>query len=801
LPKRDTSFIGRTDETETIVAALEGRRLVTLAGAAGVGKTSLAIHAAGRVTARFPDGVWLVEIARLTDESHVASAVARELNIIEPPAEPITPMLASRLSLASVLLVLDGCEHLVAAVAAFANVLLHATAGVHLLVTTREPLSLRAEHLLRVAPLATPPLSLTNIDDAQTFAAIALFADRAQQVQAGFRLDGGNIQIVADICRRLDGIPLAIELAAAQLKMLSARQIAQRLEREFADLTSGQRDILPHHKTLKATLDWSYDSLIPAEQLLLVRLSAFAGSFTLEAAEEMCCGGLLEPVAIVEVLGRLIDTSLVLVSDSDPVRYRVLEPIAQYARARLPEHDDPDAVLQRHADYFFGLAEEAEEKLLGRDQVFWMRRLDQERYNILKALTWLHDRGDGQGVLRMVAALRLLWWLRRDVAEGTKWLDRALADRDGAPPGTVVRVLNGAALLGIRRLDFERAERWLQEALELCRDLDDAEATSRQLACLAVLAWFRDDDDAKADALAAEVQARHPDWWTLAWMLALRGTLARIGGKPEAAETFLGESHRILLGRGGSFDLGWSYLRLGALAKDQGLYALATQHLQEGRILLAEAGDSIGLAHADAGMGALAWLRGDREQAMALYDSVLAGFDRADEMADNLFELRTMLQGKVSGSQLRQIAQWNQERATLGEAGTRAALAEHLFHLGKTAFRRGELDRARNALGESLVLCTSAEDYRGAVIALIALGRVCAAADDRQQAAVLLACALAVAEKDGFSPWPPLEEPDFEQHVDEVRRELESHEFEKAWQRGRAMSLGGATALVGVRPL
>jgi predicted ATPase/class 3 adenylate cyclase len=801
LPGRDSTFIGRTTETEALASALGDHRLITLTGAAGVGKTSLSIHAAADLRSRFPDGTWMVEIARLTDGDQIASAVARELNLTEPPVESVSRMLAKRLSHASLLLVLDGCEHLVAEVAGFVDGLLGATAAVHVLVTSREPLALGAEHLVRLSPLSVPPSGVVAQDALATYDAVALLAERATVVRPEIRLDADAYETIARIVRRLDGLPLAIELAAAQLKMLSLRQIEERLGHEFAGIGASRRDALPHHRTLGTTLDWSYDSLEARERTLLGRLSVFAGSFTLDAVEEVCCAGSVEQGTVVDVLGRLVDTSLVTVIAADPVRYRLLEPIAQYARSKLPELEDPAAARSAHARHYLRLAEEADRGLLGKDQVAWIHRLDLERYNLLAALAWMHGTGDSHGVLQMAAALRVVWLLRRDVTEGGRWLETALEARAGAPTGTVIRALNGAALLAMRRLDFDRARQWLDEGLQLSRAAGDVTAAAVQQAGLALLAWYGDDDETRADSLAAEVLDDDPDWWTRSWMLAMRGTLARVRGDHEAAGVFFDGSHRLLTERGGSFDLGWSFLRLGTLAKDRGHYAEATRRLQEGRILLAEARDPIGQAHADAGLGALAWLRGDRDQAMSLYRSVLADFGRGEQVADNLFELRMMLQGRVSLEQLRLIAEWNQERAKQGDRGVRAALAEHLFHLGKTAFRRGELERAKKALGESLVLSDAAEDYRGVAIALIALGRVHAADDDMTEAARYLAHASAVADADGLSPWPPLDEPDYEQHVVEVREHLEAPAFEKAWHEGRAMTLHEAIAGTGVRLL
>ncbi len=803
LPSRNSAFIGRIGETEAVLKALQEHRLVTLTGAGGVGKTSLAIHAAPGVAGLFPDGIWLVELARVGDESLVASAVAEQLQIMEVSTQLVVDTVFSRLARASLLLILDGCEHLIDAVAKFTEGLLRSTVNVHVMATSREALSIGGENVIQVAPLPTPRESIGAVDDLLAYESIALFTDRARQVQPAFEINDQNAAIVVEICRRLDGIPLAIELAAARLKILSVSQLADRLDRQFAILTSDRRDVLPHQQTLEATLDWSYQLLTDLLQLLLCRLSVFSGGFALDAAEEVCPDGLLHRDEILELLGRLVSTSLVLAVDADPMRYRLLEPVAQYARLRLGETEDPADVRQRHGAFFLQLAEEADGELCGPEQAVWFDRLETDRHNLLAALGWLHESHDTEAALRLAGAMRWFWIMRRNVREGAGWLKRVLSDRADAPPDVTARVLSGVGVLAVRRLDFARASEALEEALLLYRQIGDTAGVAQQIYHLAMLAWLQDDLE-KADALATEAQDLNQhgeDPWGLALTLGLRGTQARIQGDYETAEAFIVASHEQFLQTGGSLDLGWSFLRLGALARDEGYYKRATSRFQEGRILLAEARDAIGLAHADAGLGAMAWIRGDRARALTLYESALKSFSRTEEVVDHLGAMKIVIQGNPSISEMRQVAQWNKERAAMAKpAGQKAALAEYLYHLGKNAYRQGQSERAGFALVESLALCRDAEDYRGATIALIALGRVCGTDGDWVRATILFSVANTVAEADPFTPWPPLDEPQYHEHVDQARAAVGSDPFDKAWQRGRSMSLDASIAFARNEP-
>ncbi|HEY4607020.1 MAG TPA: NB-ARC domain-containing protein, partial [Acidimicrobiia bacterium] len=741
LPLRDLTLVGRSVEREDVIDALHQSRLVTLTGPGGVGKTTLALKVAKELSATFDDGVWVVEVSRVPEESLLAAAVARQLHITENPLQSITETLISRLAKARSLLILDGCEHLIDAVAKLTDLLLQGTTELKILATSREWLSIREEHLIQLAPLAVPGPGARTVQAIGGFDSVALFVNRARLVQPGFELGTANAHLVAEVCRRLDGIPLAIELAAARLKVLSVRQLVERLDHQFSLLAGTARDLPPHQQTLETTLDWSYDFLGGAERALFTRLSVFTGGFTLEAAESVCSGGLVAREHVMNLLGRLVETSLVMTADTDPVRYRLLEPISHYARMRLDEGAEIDDLRNRHAEFFLALAEAGDKEILGTEQNIWADRLDRDRYNLRAALEWLHTSAQTEKAMAMAGALRWFWVIKREVTDGWEWLERTLAHCEGVDRAIVARALNGAGLLASRRLAFDNAHTALTEAMEIYHQLGDGQGEARQAYQLMTLAWLRDDlvEARRLAPIAEKLNREVGDDWMLAWTLAVWGTMARLQGNLEEARARMTESHRMFLEHAGILDIGWSALRLGALARDEGDYNEATDRYTEGRALLVIAGDTLGLAHADAGLGALAWLAGDHDYALELYRSVLEGFSLSEEAANNLFELKTMIQSNPTTDELQKIVQKNRERAAEadGKAGPQAALGEYLYHIGKTAFRHAEVDRASTALLESLILCDSAGDMRGVAIAVAGLA-VCAHAGGREEVAARL---------------------------------------------------------------
>ena len=437
--------------------------MLTLTGTGGIGKTRLAQQAAAEVLDAYRDGVWFVDLAPLRDPALVPSALAQVLQVKESAGQTagqraVQPSAARRRPCC----ILDNCEHVLDACARLAEVLLRETAQVTVIATSREPLHLAAEHTYPVAALPLPDPKATAQSIARSDA-VQLFVERARQYRPDFDLQEQRARAVAEICVRLDGIPLALELAAARVAVLPVEQIVRLLDQRFRLLTSGDRE-LPRHQTLRAMIDWSYELLDDAEKALFARLSVFAGGWTLAAAEAVCGG---EPIAkdeVVYVLIGLIEQSLV-VADEDGDRYRMLETVREYANVKLVECGEPDAVRQRHRDYFLALAEDAEPRLAGPEQGAWLQRLDEEHDNSRSALDWSLAEAGSEGGLRLCGALQRYWVTRGHLSEGREWCMRALGKagakdrthgaREGAQFGGLTGLLPGGLS---RRPGAERGE-------------------------------------------------------------------------------------------------------------------------------------------------------------------------------------------------------------------------------------------------------------------------------------------------------------------------------------------------------
>jgi predicted ATPase/class 3 adenylate cyclase len=421
LPEQVTSFVGRDRDVKEVCGALEFSRLVTLTGAGGVGKSRLALQVAVDLLDGAGDGVWLVELAPLADPGLVASAVMSALWLREQPGRSVADVLVDALADRRLLLVLDNCEHVRDAAAELANELLRSCPGVVILATSRQPLGIAGEHVYRVPSLDLPPPDASDVADVAGCSAAELFLQRAAQHRSGVTLDARNAAAVAAICRRLDGIPLAIELAAARLASLSIEELLARLDHRFRLLTGGDVSALPRHRTLRALIDWSYDFLTPAEQVALSRLSTFAGGFTLEAAQAVAGGDGVDEWETLNLVAALVDKSLIQVDETDgTTRYRLLETVRQYATERLDAQGETEAAAARrsHRDYYLSLSETAAPELRGRDQVAWLDRLESDHDKLLTATaTSLADPDGPTAGMRLVVALMEYWLARGSIKE------------------------------------------------------------------------------------------------------------------------------------------------------------------------------------------------------------------------------------------------------------------------------------------------------------------------------------------------------------------------------------------------
>jgi predicted ATPase len=447
-----------------------------LTGAGGAGKTRLALEVARDLLGAYPDGVWLVELAPLSDPALTPQAVAAALGVHEQPGRALTDTLTDHLRAKDSLLVIDNCEHLVDAAAHLAATLLESCPKLRVLATSREHLSLLGEAVWTVPPLSLPGTGGTpSVEDLMGSEAVRLFLDRTRSRLPGFGLGEENAGAVGRICRKLEGIPLAIELAAARMGALAVEQVAQRLEDSLKLLAGGNRIADPRQQTLRATLDWSHELLSKDERKLFGRLSVFAGGWTLEAAEEVCSGEGIERDDVADLLSKLVDKSLVMAGaeQEGSLRYRMLEPVRQYARERLEESGEAEAVLRRHAALFFALAEEAEPGLRGPWQASWVKRLEQEWDNLRAAMAWLLARGEYEGAARLGWALWLFWWVRGRFTEGRSWMEEALAKGSAMPATARARALFVAGMMADGQADLHSAEPLIEEGLGLFRELGD----------------------------------------------------------------------------------------------------------------------------------------------------------------------------------------------------------------------------------------------------------------------------------------------------------------------------------------
>ncbi|HEU4758573.1 MAG TPA: tetratricopeptide repeat protein [Dehalococcoidia bacterium] len=501
LPVQLTSFIGREGEMMEAKRLLSASRLLTLTGSGGAGKTRLALQVAADLLDEYADGVWLVELAALADPALVPQAVASALRLREAPGQIIADTLSEHLSDKSLLLVLDNCEHLVDGCAPLVEALLRACPALRVLATSRESLGVAGETVWRVPSLSLPEAeAVAAWEKVAESGAVRLFVDRARLGRPSFALTRQNAPAVTLLCRRLDGMPLAIELAAARLKVLSVEEVAARLDDRLRLLASDIRTVPARQQTLRATMDWSYELLTDDERVLFNRLSVFAGGFALEAAEAVCAGDSIEQSEVLELLARLVDKSLVVVEEQGgDTRYRFLETVRQYGAEKLAEAGEAGAVRGRHGDWFLGLVERAQPQMEGVGQVEWLDRLEMEQENLREALQWSTEGGDAELGLRLSAGMLDFWVYRGFLSEGRSWLDGALERAGEVPTVARARALNAVGFLARYQGDYAAARSLLDEGLALSRHVGDVAVIARSFNHLGILACDEDEVERAID--------------------------------------------------------------------------------------------------------------------------------------------------------------------------------------------------------------------------------------------------------------------------------------------------------------
>jgi predicted ATPase/DNA-binding CsgD family transcriptional regulator len=704
LPAQRTSFVGREQELVEVKRMLAMTRLLTLTGAGGSGKTRLALEVARDLVGVYRDGVWLVELAPLSEGGLVPQAIATTLGVPERSDQPLTEAIVDAIRGREMLLILDNCEHLVGSVTRLIDVLLDSCPRLRVLATSREALDVDGEVRWLVPSLSVPgPQYAPTMEELESSESARLFAERARRRDRAFSLTPRHVRSVAEICRRLDGIPLAIEMAAARVGTLSVEHIAERLENSLQLLTMGGRTAMPRHQTLRGTLDWSYELLSDPERGLLARLSVFAGGWTLEAAETV--GGGAEDV--VDLLSRLVDKSLVVTERAgDSVRYGMLEPIRQYAREMLEHEGLSDAVRRRHVEFYLALAEEAEPELLGANQAEWFERLEAELDNLRAALAWAPEQGRTELALRMGAALWAFWVRRAYYGEGRRWLETALAKGSGAPVLVRAKASHVAGFLAAGQYVLRESQIHLGEALTLYRRSGSSEGVAIALGALGMLAEYRGDYERAKELydqgfdrfrqLGDPREFSAPLRSLAAWQLvSLYWGLAEVpwDDSDPAQALALGEKAlRLNREMGDQAGVADSLYRLGKLAFSEGDGERALALCEESLTLAREV--YLGLVpHILGLLGEIAWERGDHERAMASFKEALTIHHEAGIGPTSVLPRMVRLAAAM-GDDVRAARLWGAGETALRIIGTTLTPAELDLY-------KPSLDAARSRLGDA----------------------------------------------------------------------------------------------------
>ncbi len=763
-----SSFIGRAQEIAEVKRLLDADRLVTCTGIGGCGKTRLALQVATDLIDAFRDGVWWIELGPLADERLMPQAIAKALGIWERSDQSLTETLCHVMRERKLLLVMDNCEHLIAMCAQVTETLLRACPELRILVTSRHSLGVSGESVFQVPPLSYPE-SDNDASLPMAYESVRLFTERARALKSDFQVTGANVRAVARICRQLDGIPLAIELAAARAQALTAEEIAANLDDLFNLLTLGNRTAIPRQQTLRASMDWSYRLLTDEEKRLFNRLAVFVGGFTLPAAQEIAGG--IDRAEILDLLTRLVQKSLVIAEPSEGVtRYHYQETVRLYAREKLDESGEAESVCERHANYFAAFVEEGSEKLRGSEQAEWFNLLETEYPNVRAALSWAHQRRQLDTSLRVTGALSLFWFLRGYWTEGFNWVKDALIDAGWKidenivqPPSQVqpshahARALRIAGQSYSLSGDHARAQQLLTHCVAMWRAVGDPIGLSRGMNASGEAAQVRHDYANARELFKASLEISRSANYEHGICLALD-------------------------------NLAYAHLEQGNAAQARAFAIEALERWQKRN-------DRRGVSDVLLNLARIEYLEGEYDQARAAFERALSlqrELGLKSKIIDSLFGLGQIARARRDPAKARDLIQ--QSLVLWRELDHRDGMARCIGALGSLALGERDLVQARAKFIESIDLFRQVNNSVGIALSLIGFAGIAVEQTEWERAARLLGAAQVLLDQSGYK-LAAMDRADLEQNSASARTALGDDLFAQRWKEGQEMIIEDAINL------
>jgi predicted ATPase/class 3 adenylate cyclase len=755
LPAQLTSFIGREHEIAEVKRELKTHRLVTLTGPGGTGKTRLSLQVAADLLDQFHHGVWFIELAPLTDPNLIPQTILSAIGISEQSGKPLLALLTEYFHEKKSLVVLDNCEHLIEASAHVANVLLNAAPSLRVLASSREALGVKGEVSYAIPSLSLPDIrDLPVIEQLSQYEAVRLFIDRALLVAPHFSVDQHNAPFIAQICHRLDGIPLAIELAAARVRILSVDQIAARLDDRFRLLTGGARTLLPRQQTLRALIDWSYDLLSERERLFLRQLSVFAGNWTLEAAEDVCSGETIESYEVLDLLSQLVNKSLVVViehSQSGETRYRLLETIRQYGRDRLLETGGADGLRERHLAYYVKLTVQAGPELYHSNQVFWLNKLGEDLDNLRLALEWALATDVESGLQIVTGPIYRFWVFRSSWRELGTWLAQLLQRYDTSNSLCARALAIQSQCVGNNEGNFAEAHRLAEKSLQMARSLADKQSEAFSLSSLGGFTLLQ-GNVGEAVPLLEQSLALYRELGDIVGQASTIDWLSINNPDLDRAEAYAREGLGLCRELGDLAGVASILTTLARLTYAQGDFSSPAPWLEEVLSISRQLGDLVREDEALITYGMLAYWQGEYQKAREYYEKGILLAEQIGYHYQNL---------------------WAQ------------------IYMAYALLRQGEIEKAHELFEKGVRGMQKADLVIGLVFAVEGLASLNASQGQVQRAAELFAWASAMREKLG-DPRPPVEQASIERDLVVIRSQVDEGTIENAYNTGRTMTVNEA---------